>query len=176
VSDYLSPTLTRPRETVCPGCGLALSARPEAPKHAYYGASAECWALNGELLAREFQDPARFPVHQLSVDTYAVQHPGVPERRSIQSVGLHLMTLCLILEDGADPLHGPRLHKRFLGRPAFHWLEPPQPNGHLTVAYPLRSQSWEEHRDTVHAWARDVWDAWATHHHTIRSWIEQSLT
>jgi hypothetical protein len=32
--------------------------------------------------------------------------PGVPERRSIQSVTLHLITLCLVLEDGADPRAG----------------------------------------------------------------------
>jgi hypothetical protein len=41
----------------------------------------------GEMLAREYGDPAYFRVHQLTVDTYAVQHPGPRERRAIQSVG-----------------------------------------------------------------------------------------
>ena len=26
-----------------------------------------------------------------------VQHPGVPERRAIQSVGVHLVGLCIVL-------------------------------------------------------------------------------
>ena len=72
----------------CPGCGLALPARPDAPKHPYVGASAECWAVYGEVLAREYEDPAYFRVHQLTVDAYAVQHPGAPERRSISNPSL----------------------------------------------------------------------------------------
>ena len=109
----------------CTGCGLVLPVR-EAPSHAYLGSSPACWALYGEVLAREYSDPAYSRVHQLTVDTYAVQHPGVPARRSIQSVAVHLMTLCLVLEDGADPREGPKLHKRFVESPSFHWLEPPQ--------------------------------------------------
>jgi hypothetical protein len=158
----------------CPGCGLALPPQPEAPKHPYIGASAECWALYGELLAREFQHPAYFRVHQLTVDTYAVQHPGSPERRSIQSVGLHLMTLCLIVEDGVDPLDGPALHKRFVRRPAFRWLAPPRPNGHLTVADALRSRNPEEHAKAARGWGEDVWESWAPHHRTVRGWIAES--
>jgi hypothetical protein len=46
-------------------------------------------------------------VHPLTVDTYAVQHPGVPERRTSQSLALHLITLCLVIERGADPRDGP---------------------------------------------------------------------
>jgi hypothetical protein len=38
--------------TVCPGCGLVLPARGGAT-HDYLDASPECWALYGELLARE---------------------------------------------------------------------------------------------------------------------------
>ena len=161
-------------KAICPGCGLMLPPRPEAPTHPYIGASAECWALYGELLSREFQHPAYFRVHQLTVDTYAVQHPGSPERRAVQSVGLHLMTLCLVVEDGVDPSEGPALHKRFVRRPAFRWLEPPRPNGQLTTADALRSRNPEEHAQAVTAWGRDVWAAWAPHHHTVRGWIEES--
>jgi len=164
-----------PLDPACPGCGLALATQPGAPTHPYIGASAECWALFGELLAREFQDPAYFRAHQLTVDTYAVQHPGDPERRSIQSVGLHLMTLCMVVEDDADPLQGPKLHTRFVRRPIFHWLEPPHPNGRLTVVDALAPQSPEAHRDAVYAWARDIWDAWAVHHQTARSWLTEAL-
>jgi Family of unknown function (DUF5946) len=158
----------------CPGCGLALPIR-RGPAHPYIGASPACWALFGEVLAREFGDPAYFRLHQLTVDTYAVQHPGAPERRSIQSIALHLMTLCLVVEDGADPREGPKLHKRLVGRVPFHWLEPPRPNGRITVADVVRARTPAEHERAVEAWARDVWAAWEPHHPTIRRWIEQAL-
>src|SRR5918992_2105890 len=99
---------------ICPGCGLWLE-RVDGPKHPYLGASASCLALYGEVLAREYSDPALLSIHQLTVDAYAVQHPGVPDRRTRQSVALHLLTLCLFLERGADPRHGPALHKRLVG-------------------------------------------------------------
>jgi hypothetical protein len=111
----------------------------------------------------------------VTVDAYAVQHPGVPERRSIQSVALHLITLCLVLEDNADPRVGPRLHKRLAGRSSFHWLEPPRPNGTLTVADVVHAQTAAAHVREVEAWARDVWKAWSPHHATVREWIRQQL-
>ncbi|MGH2792598.1 MAG: DUF5946 family protein [Actinomycetota bacterium] len=160
--------------TACPGCGLVLPSTT-GPTHPYIGSSPGCWALFGEILAREFNDPAYFRLHQVTVDTYAVQHPGVPERRSIQSVGLHLMTLCLVLEDGADPAAGPKLHKRMVTRPTFHWLTPPEPIGSMTVEDVLEAQSASQHEELVESWARDVWDAWSPHHNTIRARLDQSL-
>jgi hypothetical protein len=162
-------------ETPCPGCGLVLPER-EGATHPYIGASPACWALFGEVLAREFGDPAYFRLHQLTVDTYAVQHPGEPERRSIQSVGLHLITLCLTLERGGDPSAGPTLHKRLANRARVEWLEPPRPNGRLTIADVQRASSVGQHEQAVGAWARDVWDAWELHYETIRGWIERELT
>ncbi len=147
----------------------------DGPTHRYLGASAACWALYGRLMAREFNDPAYAPIHQMSTDTYAVQHPGVPERRTIQSVALHLMTLCLAFGEERRSLDGPRLHKRMVARAPFHWLEPPRPNGRVTVADVLRAEGPAEHRTLVAAWARDVWDAWAPHHPTVLTWIEQTL-
>ena len=159
---------------LCPGCGLDLPAS-DGPAHAYIGASASCWALYGQLLAREFADPARFAVHQLTVDAYAVQHPGVPERRTKQSVGLHLLTLCLVLERGADPADGPRLHQRFAERPDWAWLDPPRPNGTLTVENVLEAATVAEHHARVRAWAADVWAAWEPHHETVRRWLDAAL-
>ena len=83
----------------CPGCGLVLPAR-DGPAHPYIGASPACWALFGELLAREYADPRYRRVHRTTVDAYATQHPGVPERRSVQSVALHLAGLLLVFEEG----------------------------------------------------------------------------
>ena len=159
----------------CQGCGLLLPT-PVGPTHAYIGASPACWALYGEVLAREYGDPDSFRLHQVTVDTYAVQHPGVPERRSIQSVAVHLITLCLVLEEGVDPAAGRALHKRLAARASFHWLAPPSPNGHITVADVLEARTPAEHECTVEAWARDVWAAWEPHHATVRRWIERFLS
>ncbi|MBA3839846.1 MAG: hypothetical protein H0X55_06055 [Thermoleophilaceae bacterium] len=159
---------------VCPGCGALLPAE-DGPTHPYIRASPACWARYGEVLAREFGDPDYFALHQLTVDAYAVQHPGVAERRAIQSVGLHLMTLCMVIEDGADPREGPKLHRRMVRRPAFEWLDPPPMDGRLTVAAILPAQSPSEHERLVRAWARDVWEAWTPHHETVRRWVRHSL-
>lgn len=159
----------------CPGCGIVLPPG-EGPTHAYLGSSAACWALFGKLSAQEFGDAAYFGVHQLSVDTYAVQHPGVPERRSIQSVGLHLMTLSLFLGTGAEIGRGPVLHQRIIAHPPpWHWLDPPAMFGRMTVADVLEARDAREHQRLVREWAWDVWQAWAPHHPTIRGWIERSL-
>ncbi|MGH2777511.1 MAG: DUF5946 family protein [Actinomycetota bacterium] len=85
------------------------------------------------------------------------------------------MTLCLVLEDGADPAAGPKLHKRMVTRPTFHWLTPPEPIGSMTVEDVLEAQSASQHEELVESWARDVWDAWSPHHNTIRARLDQSL-
>jgi Family of unknown function (DUF5946) len=129
--------------------------------HPYLGASPACWGLWGEVQLRR---PG-----QLGIDAYAVQHPGVPERRSIQSVALHLMTLCLVFERGMDPAHGSKLHQRLVRRlPELHWLDPPAPNGTLTVADVVGGTSVED-------WARNIWEAWSPHHELVRDWLDKSL-
>lgn len=45
-------------------------------------------------------EPELLAVHRLSVDAWAVQHPGDGSRRAIQSVGLHLARLMVQIEDG----------------------------------------------------------------------------
>jgi hypothetical protein len=63
-----------------------------------------CWAAFGALQA---QETARFgypPVHGLVVDAYAASHGGDgAQRRDRQSVCIHLLALCAVLERGASP-------------------------------------------------------------------------
>jgi hypothetical protein len=161
--------------SACPGCGVVLPA-VDGPRHDYIGSSAACWAKFGELLAVEFENPSYFAVHQLTVDTYAAQHPGEPSRRSTQSVTLHLITLGLTVETGAAPAAGTKLHARLTGgAPLDTWLEPPPMSGRLTVVDALDAPNAAEHRRRIEAWAADVWAAWAPHHETVRGWARERL-
>jgi hypothetical protein len=154
----------------CPGCGAVLAAREGQP-HVYMTGSPACWAAYGELLAAQYNDPERMRFHQLVVDTYAVQHPGGHDPRAVRSVGIHLMTLCLFLEDGTDPALGTRLHRRMVARPVFHRLTPPEQRGRLTCLDVPTSGPAPQARSRVYAWAEDVWAAWAVHHDTVRGWL-----
>ena len=134
--------------------------------------SPACWAAFGEVLAREYSDPAYFQVHRLSVDAYAVQHPGKPSPQTLQSVAVHLVRLCLLLEHGLPMerandamLKASEQEKRFV------WLTPPASLGAVTVADVQRAENVEAHMAAVRRWADSAWQAWAPHHSTVRDWI-----
>ena len=161
--------------SACPGCGLDLP-DSNGPTHPYIGASAACWGLYGELLAREYGELRYPPSHRLTVDVYAVQHPGKPERRATQSVAVHLMALCLVLEREVATVAVRELMDRILrAGPELEWLEPPSPNGAVTVRDVLASRDLAEHKEAVERWAADVWAAWSPHHERVRGWIGEAL-
>lgn len=83
----------------CIGC-QAEFAQIDGPTHEYVLSSPGCWAAYGEVLAREYSDYRPTRLHRLTVDTYAVQHPGVNVPAARRSVGLHLSRLYLLLEAG----------------------------------------------------------------------------
>jgi Family of unknown function (DUF5946) len=144
------------------------------PTHAYVGASPACWSLYGQLPTAFRMTAVGETVRRLVLDTYAVQHPGTPQLRSVQSVAVHAMGLCVLLERGAEE----RRVKPVLGRrptrraPALRWLEPPRPNGTLTVRDTLGADGAENYVTAVNAWAADVWAAWEPHHNTVRRWLD----
>ncbi|MFO7697797.1 MAG: DUF5946 family protein [Anaerolineae bacterium] len=158
------------RTVRCPGCG-ALVPDHDGATHPYIGASAGCWALFGEVMAREYGE-YRYPaVHALTVDTYAAQHPGTPSRRSIQSVALHLMGLHLALERGYDAQRVIAERQRALrGGATYTLLEPPAEMGPLTILDVHAARDLAEHESVVRRWAASVWAAWAPHHAQIREW------
>lgn len=163
--------------TACPGCGLVLPVHA-GPTHAYLGASPACLRLYGRASSLSWGQRDGLPLLRLVVDAYGAQHPGVRQIRSVQSVAVHLMGLCTILERGAHA--EPRLlHAREPRPPAptrldLHWLEPPRPIGTLTISGPVRATGGEEHAVSVEAWARDVWAAWEPHHETVRDWVDRA--
>jgi hypothetical protein len=161
--------------TACPGCGLELPVS-DGPTHPYIGASPACWALYGELLARDYSAGEYPPHHRLAVDTYAVQHPGRPGRRAIQSVGAHLMRLCLVLERGVFSDRVDSAMRAIMANPPeYRWLDPPEPNGTITVRDVLQAPDVPALAAEVETWARDLWSAWSPHHPTIRAWLDHSV-
>ncbi len=161
-------------DITCPGCGATVPLAEETPGHVYVGSAPGCWLLYSEVLAREYGDLRYTPAHQLTVDAYAVQHPGLPERRSAQSVAVHLVGLCLTLERGRGPLELPRLRQRLAApRRVFPWLEPPASVGELTVSDIHAAESPQAHRALVERWARSAWEAWSPHHLRVRTWADE---
>lgn len=156
----------------CPGCG-GLFPDVDGPTHRYLEATPGCWAAYGVVLAREYSDARYMAVHRLTVDAYAVQHPGQPARQTIRSVGLHLLSLCAVLERGLPPHEATALLQRAAsGDLSFRWLDPPADRGRLTVADVQPAEDPVAHRERVQAWAEAAWAAWHAHHVTVAGWLE----
>lgn len=155
--------------SACPGCS-AVFEEHEGPVHRYMDSSAACWAAFGEILTREYQDPAYFAVHKYTVDAYAVQHPGRPSPQTIQSVAVHLIRLCLMLECGADNQRASAAIQAATEGNYF-WLTPPASMGPVTVKEVFQAAELAVHKRLVRAWAESTWQAWSAHHDQIRSWI-----
>ena len=159
--------------TKCPGCGLTMPLHT-GPTHAYVGASAACWQLFGKLSADPFARREGTLLRRLVVDAYAAQHPGVPRRRSIQSVAVHLMGLCVLIERGDE---APRIEPSRVRAPArrgldLHWLAPPDFTGTVTAADVLTAGPGDDYVIAAESWARSVWAAWKPHHATVRAWLD----
>ena len=152
----------------CIGCDAPVS-DIGGPTHPYIGASPGCWQVYGEVLAKEYGEYGYPPVHRLTVDAYAAQHPGTPSKQSIQSVAVHLIGLYAMFERGWDTARATRAIREAVARGGFSWLDPPPP-GPLTIIDVRGAANLAEHTERVERWARSVWGSWAPHHETIRRW------
>lgn len=155
----------------CVGCG-GLVPRMEGPTHRYIESSPGCWHMYGQVLAREYSDPALGVLHRLTVDAYAVQHPGRPSPQAIQSVCLHLLSLYLVIERSLAPDYATRVVREATrNKDRFAWLPPPKHVGDITVVDVAAAGSVSEHIKRVRGWAEAAWAAWEEHHATVRSWV-----
>lgn len=143
---------------------------PSSP-HPYdrkFHASAECWAVFEQVLAAEYQNAVLFgQVHQLTVDTYAVQHAG--GRHPDKSVCVHFVGLYLVLERGLAPTAVPPHLQRLASRTTWPHLEPPSARAALTVRDVALADSPLTHAARVRDWAVQVWQLWAPHHDASRA-------
>lgn len=162
----------------CTGCG-GLVPDTGGPTHPYMRSSPGCWQLYGELGARWQQHPedTRGEARH-HVDAYAVQHPGGAEhdRRQRQSVAVHLIALCRLLEGGVGGRRASRERGRtsevVLGRLSmldWPYLTAPHNLGAVTVADVHAAPTPQQH-DRAGAWPESAWAAWAEHHEAVRTW------
>lgn len=166
--------LTARRETTCPGCGLQMPVG-DLPYHGYYNASAECWAVYTEVLGSEFGNALLYgQVHQLSVDTYAVQHAG--GAHPDKSMAIHLSGLHLMLDRGIRPTRIPR-RLQALAKAVTTWphFTAPTDMGSLTVSDVALADSVEGHIISVKRWAESVWKAWSPHHAEVKHFVQRYL-
>lgn len=151
----------------CYGCKALVEDIP-GTAHKYIGANQGCWNLYTEVLAKQYSE-FNYPedTQRLTVDTYAIQHPGVPSKQSIQSVNIHLMSLYWVLIKKLNGKEATKMIANVLdNKPSFEWLEPPFINGNLTIADILNARTKEEHEQLVKKWAEDVFDCWYHQHQT----------
>jgi len=97
----------------CSSCGAETPLSNTDVTHAYLDASPGCWARYGEVLAREYSDPKYFSVHALTVDAYALQHPGQASPKTTNSLNLHLASLYAYYRKQGDMLSGDCNGERF---------------------------------------------------------------
>lgn len=153
----------------CFGCG-AIVPNIEGPTHEYMLSAPGCWKLYGEILAKEYipgQYNADF--HRITVDTYAVTHPGnSTDRRAIQSVNAHLVSLFFVFEKGLSGKQATGALKRIVEnekqRKQFVWLNPPLLENTLTVIDVLKAKNTIEHNELVRDWGKSVWKVWKDKH------------
>ena len=152
----------------CVGCRGLVPAE-DGPVHRYMTASPGCWRIYTELGATGMP-PARWAA--LTVDAYAVTHPGKAGPQSTPSVWIHLVTLCLILERGWRVDQAVRLRR--VSADAFEvwpWLERPDEMGAVTVvdiAGAVDAGDGAMSSRLVDEWVDGAWTAWSAHHERVR--------
>ena len=112
----------------------------------------------------------RGAVHNLVVDSYALQHPE-EYGRSAKSYAAHLLGLCCGVEHAGDQ----RLYWSIA-----RWLDGPRPivkptllsvRGGSTIAEVALTDTDALYATRVRAWAKDVWDGYREQHALARQWL-----
>jgi Family of unknown function (DUF5946) len=165
-----TPGATRAGTIVCVGChGVVPDI--DGPIHRYMTAAPGCWRAYTELLGGGGLPPG--PAVGLTVDAYAVTHPGMPGPQSTPSVWIHLLTLCFVLERRWPVDEAMRLRRlaadSFRGWP---WLTPPESMGEVTaidVAAALTAGDGASAVSLTRRWVDGAWAAWGSHHPAVRA-------
>ena len=165
--------MTNSEITFCEGCQLQLPAI-DGVHHPYMLSSPACWKIYNEVLAREYNNDNYRIANRLTVDAYALQHPGTDDRRAINSVNTHLASLYLIFEKNYGYNDATIMMSRILEKykTQFIYLKPPKDLGNLTIYDVWKAKNAEEHIDIVKQWAKNIWDAWGEYHKYIAQFAQ----
>ncbi len=162
----------------CPICGAEVPPS-DGPVHAYVPSSPGCWALFGAVQADEMQR-FRYPssARRIVVDAYLAQHPGDGrDRRDRQSVFLHLIGLCAVLERGSDAKRATTALRRALdGRPDFPMLQRSKGPGDLTITSMVGASDLADYEARARRWGAAVWGSWHDSQPVIRAFLDRILT
>jgi len=159
----------------CPGCGAVLPEQ-DGPVHPYMTSSPACYAAFTTILAAEYSDSGLINAHRLTVDTFAVQHPGDRvDRRAIQSVGMHLVRLMAQMEHDLTPMQTNEIMVR-LGphKAALQAMTPPR-SYDITAADVAPFAGTDQHIAKVRAWAAAALRAWEPEQAALKTWAAPFL-
>lgn len=161
--------------TRCRGCN-ALVPDIEGPVHKYVSSAPGCWKVFGEVQADEslrFRHP---PEHRLVVDAYMAQHPGdAQDRRDRQSVFVHLVALCALLERSTPPDAVTQVLGRVVrSRRDFPVLLRPSNPGAVTVLRMVGAVDLDDYAVRAQEWATSVWRSWTEHQTLIRTALDEA--
>ncbi|MBS3748015.1 MAG: hypothetical protein KGY53_12480 [Wenzhouxiangellaceae bacterium] len=159
---------------LCPHCDSGrVSGDQTGRDYAYLAPS--CRADYRTLIERERSDLRYMRVHALSVDAWAVQHPGPASDETARAVGMHLVSLYAQLMLDASHRELKMIRRRAADTIEFRWLPLPDTPARLGVQHALQADSPEAHRERVQAWALSVWRAWHPHSEQVMSWTRRIL-
>jgi hypothetical protein len=160
----------------CIGCG-AVVPKEHGETHPFFRSDPACRRIYGELLAREYSDPAYQRVYRLSVDTWPAQHPGEASEKAARLLAGHLVRLCIVLEREWPLERANDIMVRFsrLQKARLPWLAPPKNTGVITVVDVQKATDADSHCRRVWEWAKCTWATWHAHHEQIREWADECL-
>ncbi|MEM1310595.1 MAG: DUF5946 family protein [Cyanobacteria bacterium P01_H01_bin.153] len=122
-------------------------------------ASPGCWARYGEVLAREYANVQYFAIHAITVDAYAMQHPGTKSSQTINSVNLHLASLYAHYQNHVEISQLSQLKQYLIQhQEQFRWLPPPADLGKITINDIWPAETAGQHRELVLQWGKIVFD------------------
>ena len=155
----------------CDGCGAPVRAG-DGPTHAYIDSAPGCWEryCSLEEWKGRLTGEGSIGIVQDLVDSFAVQHATSADRRNVQSVAVHLMSLCSGLERGATGRQRRARTGLWVGRD-YPVLEP-RPAGYPITISDVAAAPAATRPSTIERLAQTSWSAWAAHHDTVRSWLD----
>lgn len=159
---------------LCPHCDSGrVSGDQTGRDHAFPAPS--CRADYRALIERERSDLRYMRIHALSVDAWAVQHPGPASDEAARTVGIHLVSLYAQLMLDASYRELKMIRRRAADTIEFRWLPLPDTPARLGVQHALQADSPQAHRERVAAWALSAWRAWHPHSEQVMSWARRIL-